>query len=116
MIMDVIHSCFKAQIGEVVLPGDVFRFDVSSVEEDSSVKVEKIVCGPGLCRNGDEILVHRSGILRHKQPNMYWIDSQQKRVRNHAVMILTVSGVEGVVKGRKITQFPFYSKRSCFLK
>ncbi|KAF4081130.1 hypothetical protein AMELA_G00157930 [Ameiurus melas] len=77
--MDVIHSCFKAQIGEVVLPGDVFRFHVSSVEQDSSVKVEKIVCGPGLRRNGDEIQVYKSGILRHKQPNLYWIDSQQKR-------------------------------------
>ncbi|KAG7324427.1 hypothetical protein KOW79_012443 [Hemibagrus wyckioides] len=77
--MNAIHSCFKAQIGEVVLPGDVFQFDVSSVEEDSNIKSEKIVCGPGLRRNGDEILVYKSGILRHKQPSMYWIDSQQKR-------------------------------------
>lgn len=83
MIMDLIHACFKAQVGEVVLPGDVFRFDVAPAEEDSSVKAEKIICGPGLRRNGDDILVYKSGILRHKQPNLYWIDSQQKRVRTH---------------------------------
>lgn len=79
--MDLIHSCFKTQIGEVVLPGDVFRFDVSSVQQDSSIKAEKIICGPGLRRNAHEILVYKSGILRYKQPNLYWIDSQQKRVR-----------------------------------
>ncbi|XP_062857056.1 exosome complex component RRP40-like [Trichomycterus rosablanca] len=77
--MEIIHSCFKAQIGEVVLPGDVFSFDVSSVEQDSAVKAEKIICGPGLRRNAEEILVYKSGILRHKHPNLYWIDSQQKR-------------------------------------
>ncbi|TSQ35295.1 Exosome complex component RRP40 [Bagarius yarrelli] len=77
--MNSIHSCFKAQIGGVVLPGDVFRFNGSSVEEDSNIKAEKMVCGPGLRRNGDEILACKSGILRHKQPSMYWIDCQQKR-------------------------------------
>ncbi|KAJ8339830.1 hypothetical protein SKAU_G00344630 [Synaphobranchus kaupii] len=63
-------DCLKEKVGEVLLPGDVF-----SLER----KPEKVICGPGLRRNGDEILVCKSGIFRHKHPNMYWIDSQQKR-------------------------------------
>ncbi|KAK1789298.1 hypothetical protein P4O66_015237 [Electrophorus voltai] len=76
--MDSILSCFKDKVGEVVLPGDVFSLDLSDVE-NNTVKSEKIICGPGLRRNGDEILVSKSGILRHRSPNLYWIDSQQKR-------------------------------------
>ncbi|KAJ8371664.1 hypothetical protein AAFF_G00303400 [Aldrovandia affinis] len=63
-------DCLKDKVGSVLLPGDIFSFES---------KEEKVICGPGLRRNGDEILVCKSGILRHKQPNMYWIDSQQKR-------------------------------------
>ncbi|XP_030622567.1 exosome complex component RRP40 [Chanos chanos] len=74
----MMQSCFKNKIGDVVLPGDIFSFELP-VTEDGSVKAEKIICGPGLRRNGDEVLVCKSGILRHKQPNLYWIDSQQKR-------------------------------------
>lgn len=79
--MDTIHACFKEKIGEVLLPGDVFSFRLPE-SGDGSVKTEKIICGPGLRRNGEEVQVCKSGILRHKQPNMYWIDSQQRRVRN----------------------------------
>ncbi|KAJ8247646.1 hypothetical protein GJAV_G00248650 [Gymnothorax javanicus] len=60
----------KENVGEVLLPGDTFSFEG---------KPEKVICGPGLRRNGDEILVCKCGVLRHKHPNMYWIDSQQKR-------------------------------------
>lgn len=71
-------SCFKDKVGDVLLPGDVFSFQMPESITDS--KPEKVVCGPGLRRNGDEVLVCKSGILRHKQPNLYWIDSQQRRV------------------------------------
>ncbi|XP_035274054.1 exosome complex component RRP40-like [Anguilla anguilla] len=63
-------DCLKEKVGEVLLPGDIFSFENTS---------EKVICGPGLRRNGDEVLVCKSGILRHKHPNMYWVDSQQKR-------------------------------------
>ncbi|KTF90079.1 hypothetical protein cypCar_00024548 [Cyprinus carpio] len=76
--MDTIHACFKEKIGEVLLPGDVFSFRLPE-SGDGSIKTEKIICGPGLRRNGEEVQVCKSGILRHKQPNMYWIDSQQRR-------------------------------------
>ncbi|XP_058654139.1 exosome complex component RRP40 [Onychostoma macrolepis] len=76
--MDTIHACFKEKIGEVLLPGDVFSFRLPE-SGDGSIKTEKTICGPGLRRNGEEVQVCKSGILRHKQPNMYWIDSQQRR-------------------------------------
>uniref|UniRef100_A0A8C7TNZ5 Exosome complex component RRP40 n=1 Tax=Oncorhynchus mykiss TaxID=8022 RepID=A0A8C7TNZ5_ONCMY len=71
----IIHLVYK--VGDVLLPGDVFSFQMPESITDS--KPEKVVCGPGLRRNGDEVLVCKSGILRHKQPNLYWIDSQQRR-------------------------------------
>lgn len=74
------HDCFKDKVGEVLLPGDVFSFKISeTISLTANTKPEKVVCGPGLRRDGDEVLVCKSGILRHKQPSMYWIDSQQRR-------------------------------------
>lgn len=48
----------------------------------------RVVCGPGLRRCGDRLLVTKCGRLRHKEPGsgsgsggcFYWVDSQQKRV------------------------------------
>ncbi|MEJ1276989.1 exosome component 3 [Cricetulus griseus] len=45
----------------------------------------RVVCGPGLRRCGDRLLVTKCGRLRHKEPGgggggVYWVDSQQKRV------------------------------------
>ncbi|XP_008845895.1 exosome complex component RRP40 [Nannospalax galili] len=43
----------------------------------------RVVCGPGLRRCGDRLLVTKCGRLRHKEPGsgggVYWVDSQQKR-------------------------------------
>ncbi|CAO2580646.1 Exosome complex component RRP40 [Lemmus lemmus] len=44
----------------------------------------RVVCGPGLRRSGDRLLVTKCGRLRHKEPGgggggVYWVDSQQKR-------------------------------------
>ncbi|XP_075823413.1 exosome complex component RRP40 [Microtus pennsylvanicus] len=45
---------------------------------------QRVVCGPGLRRCGDRLLVTKCGRLRHKEPGggsggVYWVDSQQKR-------------------------------------
>lgn len=46
----------------------------------------RVVCGPGLRRCGDRLLVTKCGRLRHKEAGggggsgVYWVDSQQKRV------------------------------------
>eukprot|EP00064_Thunnus_orientalis_P024878 superscaffoldBa00011387_g25193 len=73
-------SCLKDKVGEVLLPGDDFSFQADdTISLTDHVKPEKVVCGPGLRRSGDRLVVCKSGVLRHKQPNMFWIDSQQKR-------------------------------------
>lgn len=75
------ESCLKNKIGEVLLPGDVFTFiRTETISLTDTLKTEKIICGPGLRRNGDDVVVCKSGVLRHKQPNLYWVDSQQRRV------------------------------------
>ncbi|XP_029961722.1 exosome complex component RRP40 [Salarias fasciatus] len=68
------------RVGQVLLPGDEFRLD----QEDNISLTEvsrpsRAVCGPGLRRSGARLLVCKSGVLRHKAPNVFWIDSQQKR-------------------------------------
>ncbi|XP_075994443.1 exosome complex component RRP40 isoform X2 [Genypterus blacodes] len=74
------YLCLKQRVGDVLLPGDEFS---SAAEETISLteaaKADKVVCGPGLRRSGARLLVCKSGVLRHKQPNMFWIDSQQRR-------------------------------------
>ncbi|KAM3612130.1 uncharacterized protein V6R79_003323 [Siganus canaliculatus] len=70
----------RAKVGHVLLPGDEFSSSTDhSIPLAGPVKAEKVVCGPGLRRSGDRLLVCKSGVLRHKEPNVFWIDSQQKR-------------------------------------
>lgn len=73
-------SRLKGKVGEVLLPGDEFFFEADdTISLTEHVKREKVVCGPGLRRSGDRLVVCKSGVLRHKQPNMFWMDSQQRR-------------------------------------
>ncbi|XP_040029307.1 exosome complex component RRP40 [Gasterosteus aculeatus] len=73
-------SALRDRTGEVLLPGDEFSFDTDdTISLTGPVKPEKVVCGPGLRRSGDRLLVCKSGVLRHKPPNMFWMDSQQRR-------------------------------------
>lgn len=73
-------SCLKDKVDQVLLPGDEFSFPTDdTISLTGPVKPEKVVCGPGLRRSGDRLLVCKSGVLRHKQPNMFWMDSQQRR-------------------------------------
>lgn len=77
-------STLKDKVGEVLLPGDEFSCETDdTISLTDHVKPEKVVCGPGLRRSGDRLVVCKSGVLRHKQPNVFWIDSQQRRVRPH---------------------------------
>ena len=61
-------------VGEVFVPGDVLD------NLRTSEKTSKVILGPGLRNESDQILVSKPGILKHKKPNIYWMDSQQKRV------------------------------------
>ncbi|XP_063341123.1 exosome complex component RRP40 [Pelmatolapia mariae] len=73
-------STVKERVGEVLLPGDEFSFEAEeNISLTAPVKSEKVVCGPGLRRCGGRLVVCKSGVLRHKEPNVFWIDSQQRR-------------------------------------
>ncbi|CAL8358016.1 unnamed protein product [Merluccius merluccius] len=74
------ESSLKNKVGEVLLPGDVFTFiKTETISLSDAVKTERITCGPGLRRDGDDVVACKSGVLRHKQPHLYWLDSQQRR-------------------------------------
>lgn len=62
------------KIGSVLLPGDDIR-QVTETHKDS----KQVILGPGLRREGERILVIKPGVLRFKDPGVYWIDSHLKR-------------------------------------
>ncbi|CAF95424.1 unnamed protein product, partial [Tetraodon nigroviridis] len=73
-------SALKANVGQVLVPGDEFCCgSEETISLSAQVQPEKLVCGPGLRRSVDRLQVCKSGVLRHKEPNMFWIDSQHKR-------------------------------------
>ena len=71
-----------AHVGKIFMPGDAL--DNLKVSE----KTSKVVIGPGLRQCSDKIFVSKPGILRHKAPNIYWIDSHQRRVNIAFVPLL----------------------------
>ncbi|XP_017293551.1 exosome complex component RRP40 [Kryptolebias marmoratus] len=73
-------SSLKEKVGQVLVPGDEFGFEAEdSISLTESAKPERVVCGPGLRRSGDRLVVSKSGVLRHKPPHCFWIESQQRR-------------------------------------
>ena len=60
--------------GCVYLPGDVVN-DLKQSENSG-----KTILGPGLKKESEQVRVIRPGVLRFKDPNVYWIDCHQKRV------------------------------------
>nr|XP_015808126.2 exosome complex component RRP40 [Nothobranchius furzeri] len=73
-------SSLKEKIGEVLLPGDEFVFESEeTIFLTDNVKPERPVCGPGLRQSGNRLVVSKSGVLRHKPPHTFWMDSQQWR-------------------------------------
>ena len=59
---------------KIVISGDILP-KLSESEQSG-----KIVLGPGLKRDKGNVVATKSGVIRHKEPNVYWIDSHQKRV------------------------------------
>jgi len=59
-----------------VFPGD----KVLELEEFSSNKTP-VVIGPGLKREGTSLIAVKPGVLIHKEPNVWFVDCCQKRVR-----------------------------------
>ena len=61
-------------VDAVYLPGDILQ-GLKQFENSG-----KTVLGPGLKKESEEVKVVKPGILRFKEPNIYWIDCHQKRV------------------------------------
>ncbi|XP_061574133.1 LOW QUALITY PROTEIN: exosome complex component RRP40-like [Cololabis saira] len=96
-------SSLTAKIGEVLVPGDEFGFEAEDTISlaGSSAPPERAVCGPGLRRSGARLLVCKSGVLRHKPPHTFWVESQQKRyvpARGETVVGVVVSRSGDVFK------------------
>ncbi|XP_053957782.1 exosome complex component RRP40 [Anastrepha ludens] len=58
---------------EIVLPGD----RILAAEE--LAKSKKVILGPGLRRENEQVLAYKGGRLHHRGPNTYWVDSYQQR-------------------------------------
>lgn len=63
----------SVKAGDVVVPGDT----VADVQEISTKK--KVILGPGLRIQDNNIVVCKAGVLKRKQPHTFWVDSYQKR-------------------------------------
>ncbi|CAL1530468.1 unnamed protein product [Lymnaea stagnalis] len=63
----------EKHIGCLVMPGDVLDC-IKPVEEN-----KKVILGPGLIEDGNFIKISKPGILKFRQPGVYWIDCHQKR-------------------------------------
>jgi len=78
-----------AGVGDVVLPGDGIHIDFENPNDRPS-----IVIGPGLRQNLDSVIATKPGVLRFREPAVYWIDCHQKRVRG-PVLILGAGRIVG---------------------
>jgi len=75
-----------AHVGDVVMPGDEIHLVADSPDDKSS-----IVIGPGLRQNLETIVAIKPGVLRFREPAVYWVDCHQKRVRTAGRSELEVS-------------------------
>ncbi|XP_058815028.1 exosome complex component RRP40 [Topomyia yanbarensis] len=76
-----------AVVDQPVLPG----YRVEEAIEIAKVN-KKVVLGPGLRQdNDDAVLVCKSGVLRKKAPNTFWVDCYQKRyVPNRGEIVIGI--------------------------
>ncbi|XP_063770322.1 exosome complex component RRP40-like isoform X1 [Pseudophryne corroboree] len=86
-------------VGQIVLPGDVLLLPAQPTDAPLSLTAPapsgrlRVVSGPGLMRRGEDLQVTKCGLLRHREPSVYWVDSQQKRYvpvkGDHVIGIVT---------------------------
>ena len=68
--MDVEEVDVLPKVGQTVIPGDVIG------RVNNNIKI-----GPGLIQDRNDIVVTKMGQLCHRQPDKYWVDTPQRRVR-----------------------------------
>ncbi|KAJ6661654.1 hypothetical protein lerEdw1_013893 [Lerista edwardsae] len=101
----------EERVGQVVLPGDVLLLPAQAEADGERLRLStsgpqkgRLVCGPGLRRGRDGLLVVKCGLLRYRAPGgqagsgsgaggTFWVDSQQKRYvpvkGDHVIGIVT---------------------------
>lgn len=73
-------AALKEKEGQVLLPGDQFTCQAEdTLSFSTTARRDTAVCGPGLRRSGERVVVCVGGVLRHKAPNVFWIHSHCKR-------------------------------------
>ncbi|XP_012543210.1 exosome complex component RRP40 [Monomorium pharaonis] len=68
----------EVSVGDVVMPGDSLN-NIGPVQKKRGNEREIVILGPGLRREGDAVLVCKAGVLRKREPSVYYVDSYQKR-------------------------------------
>nr|XP_060624999.1 exosome complex component RRP40 [Anolis sagrei ordinatus] len=95
----------QERVGRVVLPGEALLLPGHAEADNERLRLSangpqkgKLVCGPGLRRGGEGLLVTKCGLLRYRGPGsgsggVYWVDSQQRRYvpvkGDHVIGIVT---------------------------
>ena len=64
-----------AHMDKIVMPGD----KVDNLQKSESS--QKVILGPGLRADSEDVYCCKAGVLKFREPNVYWIDTYQKRVR-----------------------------------
>ena len=77
-------------LNRVVLPGDVIG-SVADLEGRLEGK-NKIKLGPGLREVNGVIMAYKAGVFRHRNPSIYMIDCNQRRVSIFEVFLFTTPG------------------------
>lgn len=70
----------EVNVGDVVMPGDSLT-NIKSFKKESKSEKEIVILGPGLRREDDAVFVCKAGVLRKREPAVYYVDSYQKRYR-----------------------------------
>lgn len=74
--------------GQIVFPG----FSVEAhIANNPEAKDKKIIIGPGIRKDVDDVRAIKCGLLRNRVANnciVYWIDSHQKRVSQRICLCL----------------------------
>ncbi|KAL0125127.1 hypothetical protein PUN28_004339 [Cardiocondyla obscurior] len=68
----------EINVDDTVMPGDSLG-NVASLKKEGKNEKEVVILGPGLRREGEAVLVCKAGILRKREPAVYYVDSYQKR-------------------------------------
>ncbi|KAG8135215.1 putative Exosome complex exonuclease RRP40 protein [Naja naja] len=103
----------ETRVGQVVMPGEALLLPGQGEAEGEQLRLTtsgpqkgRLVCGPGLRRGADGLLVTKCGLLRYRghsaqtgsgsgssSGGTYWVDSQQKRYvpvkGDHVIGIVT---------------------------